>query len=443
MPDGAEARHAAPAPEPVPDLAPAPADESAVAEASQARDLRFNFTAILVHGLLGQTGFRLVQAPTFLPHFVSLLSDSHSAVGIVRAVQSLGQFLSPVISARIIERRTHAKRLGVIFGSVMRAQILLLGLTALFAPREHALWLVWLAVGLLGLALGMQGVAFNFVLSKTIPAERRGILLGIRETAGGAALLVVSLLGGYLIDRYGFPDGYGYTFLAGFLLTSGGLFAFAAVREPASPERRERERFGTRMLEVGTLFGAEVDFRRFMLARLLGTAARGALPLYVVYVGEQFGLSGARLAGLTIFFTVAQSGLGLLWGIVADRRGYRSVFAGALGCWAAGTLLLLVSSRIELAYVVFLLVGTGVGGFMIASQNLVLEFGGEGNLPMRIATSNSLSELVGMLAFLAAGFAADLVPMQWVFAASAALHGLAILQIRRIRDPRAARRSGA
>ena len=409
---------------------------AAAAEDEVERNLRFNFVTLLAHGLLGQTGFRLVQAPTFLPYFVSELAGNASAVGILRAVQSLGQFLSPVLSASIIEHRPHAKWMGVLFGSVMRVQILFIALVALLVPSEYSLAMLWLVIAVFGLALGMQGVVFQFVLSKAIPAERRGGLMGLRNAVASGSFIGVALVGGYLVDRYGFPDGYGYTFLLGFLLTSAGLVGFALVREPASHLPRERERFAKRLLQIPELLQAERHFRRFLLARLLGAGARGVMPLYTPFVALELGMTGTRLAMLSIFFIVAQGGSGLLWGPLADRRGFKAVFGGALVCWMAGSLLMVTAPTLELVYLVFALVGAGVGGFMLASQNLVLEFGTQSDRPMRIATSNSLSELISVAGFLAAGFAADLVSFRAALLASVALQVLAVLQIRRVAEPR-------
>jgi MFS family permease len=410
------------------------AEERSRAEAE--RDLPFNFGALLTHGLLGQTGFRLVQAPTFLPQFVSELAGSASAVGIMRAVQSFGMFLSPVVSASIVEHRERAKGLALLFGGSMRVMILMLAAIALFAPAEVALPAVWCVLGVFGLALGMQGVAFQYVMSKTIPPERRGRLLGLRNAAASVTLLGVVWVGGWLVQSYGFPEGYGYTFLLGGILASAGLGVFAIVREPPSHERRERERLGVRVRQIPALLRAEDDFRRFLVARLIATAARGALPLYTPFLAMKFGMTGLRLAGLTMFFAVAQGASGLVWGPLADRRGFKAVFTASLACWAAATLLLVVTPGLELAYPIFALIGAGLGGFMLAGTSLVLEFGDFGDRAMRIATSNSFSELTGVAGFLAAGFAADAIGFETVFVASAALQGLALLFMRRVREPR-------
>ena len=55
------------------------------------RDLPRNFAVHLGHGLLGQTGFRLINAPTFVPAYILLLSGgSDFAVGLALALQAAG-----------------------------------------------------------------------------------------------------------------------------------------------------------------------------------------------------------------------------------------------------------------------------------------------------------------------------------------------------------------
>jgi MFS family permease len=404
---------------------------------AEQRNLRFNFSLLVVHGLLGQTGFRLVQAPTFLPHFVGLIAGNASAVGILRAVQSFGMFLSPILSARIVERRARAKWLGVLFGGAMRLQVLFLALVALLVPAEHALPLIWLAVGLLGLALGMQGVVFQFVISKTIPVARRGVLLGLRTSAAGVALLGVAFVGGYLVEGAGFPAGYGYTFLLGFVLTSLGLVAFAFLREPDSSEVHEGTPLGARLRTLPALLRGEPDFRRFIVARFLGTASRGAMPMYILFIGRELSISGEQLGLYSATFFVANSFSGLGWGLLADRIGFKGVFQAALLTWAAGSALIILAPVSTLAYAgIYVLVGAGVSGFMLAGQNLVLEFGTQRDRPMRIAISNSGSEFVGTFGFLAAGLLADLATLELVFVLSIACQLGAILLMRRVREPR-------
>jgi hypothetical protein len=70
------------------------------------RDLNRNFFAHLVHGMLGQTGFRLINAPTFLPAYIMMLSGgSELIVGLALSLQALGMAVTPLVGANLIEHR--------------------------------------------------------------------------------------------------------------------------------------------------------------------------------------------------------------------------------------------------------------------------------------------------------------------------------------------------
>ena len=160
------------------------------------------------------------------------------------------------------------------------------------------------------------------------------------------------------------------------------------------------------------------------------------MPFYVLHIGQSFGLSGARLATLTILFTIAQAGGALIWGALADAKGFKAVLFASLLVWITGNIVILASSSLWGAYAVFSLVGMGLAGFMLAGNNLALEFGAENDRPMRIAATNSSAELVGGLSFLGAGLLADAASMTWIFWLSIGFHLLALQQTSKIDDPR-------
>ena len=148
------------------------------------RNLTRNYTAHLLHGLLGQTGFRLVNAPTFLPAYVLLLSGSELVVGLARSIQYLGMFLSPILGATLIEHRRRVLPIGFVVGGLMRLQVLGLALAGFFLSPEWTVVAICGLLGLFGFFMGMQGVIFNYLMSKLIPVELRGRLLGHSQHIG-------------------------------------------------------------------------------------------------------------------------------------------------------------------------------------------------------------------------------------------------------------------
>ena len=362
------------------------------------RDLPRNFIAHLCHGLFGQTGFRLLNAPTFLPAYLFLLTGGELVIGIARSAQSFGMFLSPILGATAIEHRKRVLPLGFLVGGSMRLMVLGIALAGFFLSDE---WAVWAICGLLvcfGFFMGMQGVIFSYLMSKVIPVERRGSLLGIRNALGGLMASGVAYLGGkYLVGPDVFGNGFATTFLLAFVLTSFGLMMLLGIREPEPPQVREPSRVADRLRELPALLRSDRGFTLYFIARSLATMGRMAVPFYFVYAGREVGITGESLAILTPCFLLANSTANLPWGQLADRRGFRLVFLASISLWIGSVVVLMASSTILGFAISFVGIGAGLGGFMMSAQNMVLEFGGREDLPLRIAVANSSSEFVGAI----------------------------------------------
>ena len=83
---------------------------------------------------------------------------------------------------------------------------------------------------------------------------------------------------------------------------------------------------------------------------------------------------------------------------MVGQNSNKLVFVLAVAVWAASLLLMIMGDAGWVLYVVFGGVGIGLGGFMIASQNILLEFGSRDALPMLLgtaATANSLMAAAG------------------------------------------------
>jgi len=400
-------------------------------------NLRHNYVAYLFHGVLGQTGMRLINAPTFIPAYVHLLSGSDLVVGLARSLQYLGMFLTPLLGASLVESRRRILPMMLVIGAGMRIQILGIALAGFFLPDPLRLIAVCAFLCIFGGFLGMQGVAFSFMLSKLIPVERRGTLVGLRVFAGGVVSAAVGGLGGWFVAQGTFGDGYATTFALAFALTSAGLLIFSRVREPETPKVREREILRERMRALPELLRSDPAFTRYFVARALATMGRMSLPFYALYAKQLIGLSGETLGVLSTSFLLAQTGTNLLWGWMADRTGFRLVFLVSLGVWILATGGLFVAHDLADFAVVFAVLGTGFGGFQMSAQNLVLEFGERDDLPMRIGVANSASEFFGAVGPLVAGAIATLSSYSAVFACSIAFQlGAMAIVVRYVDEPR-------
>ncbi len=386
------------------------------------RNLTRNFIVHLVHGMLGQTGFRLLNAPTFLPAYLLMLSGGSTlAVGLGLALQSFGNMLTPLYGATLIEHRKRVLPMAFLAGGAMRLSVLGIAVSGLvFEPRLALVCIfAWLLV--FGLCSGMQQVTFSFLMSKVIPVNMRGRLTGARNFLAGITSASVALAaGGYLLGAQPDAEGYSYTFILAFVLTTCGLLSILAMKEPEPPTMRSRQPLKDRLRDIPDLLRSDKAFTHYFLARSLATAGRMALPFYIIYAGESLALTGGNLAIVTVAFTLSATVSNLLWGLLADRYGFRLVFLCGIGLWIAATLGLLTVSGLLMISIVFAAIGAAVQGFQNAGMNMALEFGERDDLPLRIAIASTSAEFAGALGPLIGGGIAALFGFSALFGVSVA-----------------------
>src|ERR1700740_3337235 len=142
------------------------AEKEAAYEATIWKNLRRNYAGHFLHGMLGMTGFRLINAPTFIPAWLHMLSGSDVIVGLGQGLQQLGGTVSPIIGAAQIEHRRHVLPVSMLLGTMMRVWILGLGLIGWFLHGAALIATAMVFLFLYGVFSGPQGVAFQFLLGK-------------------------------------------------------------------------------------------------------------------------------------------------------------------------------------------------------------------------------------------------------------------------------------
>ncbi|WP_338446441.1 MFS transporter [Pelagerythrobacter marensis] len=422
------------------DDASAGARERALAEHARFVDanLKRNFRANFIHGVLGMTGFRLIYAPTIIPAYLMLLTGSAAAVGLGTALLQLGATISPIASGARIEHRSHILPYAIRVGSLMRLMILALALAGWLLTGDVLLLVTFGCFLLLGFFSGAQRVAFQMLMSKLIPIRKRGRLQGYRNFAGGLIAAVLAWVAGnwFIADEW-LGNGYATTFLFAFVLTSAGLVVLKTmIREPAAPMARPRMPIRDRIREFPQLL-ADRDFANFLGVHSLATMARVGAPFWTVYAGTLLGLDGALVGGLSFMFLGSDTVSNIVWGPMGDRFGFRIVYALSLLCSIGGVALLVAAETAPPVYAAFMLLGFGGSGWMLAASTMVLEFGSAEDIPMRLAFATTVEGAIAAGGPIVAG----LLVATWGFAplfvlVFATLAAALLVLMLRVREPR-------
>ncbi len=401
-------------------------------------NLRRNYIGNFVHGMLGMTGFRLINAPTFMPAYLHLVSGSNTVVGLGLALQQMGGIISPLVAGAAIEHRPKIMPMAIVLGSLGRLAILGMALTGWFLRDQAQVLTLLLFVFLFGVFMGAQRVAFTLLMSRVIPISLRGRLQAWRNAVGGLIAAILAYLSGkYLIGANVLGNGYATTFILAFFLTSAGLwFLQHQIREPIPPTIREPVRLRDRMRDIPGLIAADPGYRWFLVMQMLATSARIATPFYILHVGATMHLDGATLGLLSLAYLGADTVSNIVWGYLGDRKGFRVVLVLAITIWIASTLLLLTLHAPLAVFVAFFGLGAAAAGYMMASQTMILEFGHRDDLSMRIGISATAEGTMATVGPLIGGAVADLLGYNVVFGASLGLLAAALLTLTVIKDPR-------
>jgi MFS family permease len=388
---------------------------------------RRNITLIGSEITMFMTAYGLVGPLTFVPLFVSRLSDDPFAIGAVTAAFQLG-WLPQLFVAGYVERSRRKWIWVQWFGTIERLPSLALALCALAAPLvgPPVLIGVYLACFSQALCGGLATTPWMDVVARAVPSWLRGRFMGGFSMAGtllgaGAAALAAPMLDGFPFP-YGFAALFGLAF-ALFLVSLVPLFLF---REPPGPPPRPARPFGGQLAELPSILVQDRPFRNYVVGlscAALGTMSNGFLVVYgVAELGAPDDLAAWYTAAMLVAQTVASLGFGWL----ADRFSFRTVgIVSAIGTAAQGVLALLAPSAIWLIPA-FLLLGAVQSGSMLARMTGPIDYAPRERRPTYVGLSGALISACTAIAPLIGGAIAASLGYGWLFAIGALASVLAL-----------------
>ena len=383
-------------------------------------NLKRNYIGNYLHGMLGMTGFRLINAPTFMPVYIHMISGSNTIVGLAQALQQVGGIISPIFGANAIEHRKKVMPAALWMGGLGRVQIVGMAAAGWFLQGQSLVYAMLALLFLFGVFMGAQRVVFGMLMAKVIPLSRRGRLQAWRNATGGLIAAVLAWAAGrYIIEPDLFGHGYSVTFLLAAVLTTLGLWALQVLlREPEPPNLPAKARFRDRVRDFPALIRSDPGYAPFLLVQMLATASRMAVPFYAIYATSSIGLTGAMLGLLAMAYLGADTLSNLLWGYMGDRTGFRHVLLISLAMWILATVILLALQTPVAIFIAFFGLGAAQSGYMMAAQTMILEFGNREEMPMRIAISSSAEGVTASISPIVGGLVADALGYPAVFGIS-------------------------
>ena len=404
------------------------------------RNYRYNFVVNVLDGMFFWCGASFIAPRTILPLYVSHFTDSKMVIGLLSAINGMGWLLPQLFTAHWVQRVPRKKvivsRVGL-FSE--RLPLFLMAASALLAVRAPLptlvaffVFLTWHIVG-----AGMIAVAWQDMIAKVIPLERRGLFFGMANFSGTATGVLGASAAAWLLDRYEFPIGYVLCFSIAAALILMSWIAVSLTREPVQVGEPLSDSWLDFWRRLPDVVRADANFRNYLLSRVVIAISTMAVGFYTVYAVQRWQLSDGQAGAFMAAMLVGQSVCNLVFGPLADRRGYKLVLEIGISLGCAGLLVAILSPAPWGFYGVFALLGGAYAAFMISGLMITLEFCAPDMRPVYIGLNNTTYGIAAGIAPLIGGRLAEVIGYRPLFGVSlvVGLLGLAALHFT-VRDPR-------
>jgi alpha-L-fucosidase len=369
------------------------ADQATYQEQVEA-NLRWNFGANLWDIAFITFGLSLVSRTTIMPLLVSELTPSKIAVGLVTTIYSLGFLLPQLLTASYAERLRVNKPFVMLLGGLgERVPYLLMGLVILWLGASApllALVLFYLLLATTAASNGVATPAWFSMVAKVIPVHWRGLWSGLARSIGAVLGIAGAAFSTRLITNWPFPQNYGYSFLVAFAFVAISWLGLASNREPESPTVKPHTPFRAYLRWLPQVLRRDRNYRNYVLSQSVASLGAMAAGFFMVYGKDNIEGALAHVGTLTAILVGTQAVMGLVWGLLADRRGHKVVLCGAAFAMAIAASVGLMASSLPWLWVTFVCLGTAMSADAVSRMNIILEFCAPEDRPTYIGLTNAM-----------------------------------------------------
>ena len=407
---------------------------------------RKNLVLNVVEGGLYISTTAFLSFQTVLPALVSRLGGTNVEVGMVAAIAYIGAVLPQLFAARVVETLPWKKPWAIRLGFAQRLCVLLMGLFILFfgsVGSPLVLWIFFLLYLLNQTVGGITSVGwFDFFVKITSP-EKRGRLIGYRNSLGGFGAFLCGFVLTWLLASFAFPLGYALAFVLAFLLqVSSVVVQRYMIETDPSPTVARRPIFSF-LKDLRRVLRADRDFSRFLVASAFLIMAMMPQGFFIVHVLKDFAADESVVGLFTLSMVAIQVVSALVIGFVIDRYGNKTALLCAASSMLMATLGAVIAPTPGWFVVVFGFLGVNFAAEGMVRSNMAIEYSPAAQRSTYLGLMNTLLTPC-YLSGLAGGLVADLLGYRGMFMVGAffSVIGIFLLAVR-VRDPRAIQRVAA
>jgi MFS family permease len=273
-------------------------------------------------GLFVSGSFSMVGS--YLVLYALEFGATKTQIGLMSTIVSVASMLALLPGAHLAEHWLDPKRAVLIFSRGLGQSVwIALSLLPFVLTGQPAVYGVMALRGARSFAVQAANPAWTTLSGQIVPRNLRGKYFASRNIAKQISALLIVPLGGWLIDRLGFPLGYQLCFGLAAVMGVAALVAYAGIPFVA-PQRQEPTKEGHEEQATWENAAAKRNYWTFCATSVCWTfAVQLAAPFFSVYLVEVLGATAGIVGTLTAIQNLAALPGQVLYGRWLDRRGIK------------------------------------------------------------------------------------------------------------------------
>ncbi len=382
----------------------------------------------------GLTG--IASYVTIVPLFLSYLTESTALIGFMATMFQIGWQLPQLFTANHVAGLKRYKPMVLYMTLQERMPFFGLAIVAVLIPvlgDQLALILAVLMLAWQSFGGGLTGTAWQSMISKIMPPNRRGTFFGMQSAganlfgAGGAVVASLILRAGE------FPDSFALLFFIGGISLMVSFVFLAMAYEPESDPKDvvptvKWSEFGQRLKVI---LKRDPNFRWFLIARGLSSLSVTSISFFTIFGVRQFEMTPEFASIMTGVLLLSQTISSPILGWMGDRWGHRRILAFGNLMMVSAIVIAISAPDVTWFYVVFALTGIVNTTLWSSIMSITAQFSSVAERPIYIGMANTLIAPVTILSPIIGGLLVDELGFNFSFTifAGAGIFALVVLMI--------------
>ncbi len=402
-----------------------------------------NVVVNIADGAFFGLGMGMASYVTVIPLFLATLTESAALIGLIAAMHEIGWYLPQLLTARRVAGLRRYKPMAVRMTLIERVPYFAMAILALFSPqigKELALLLMFLIISTQAIGGGLTATAWQSMIGKIMPDRVRGTFYGLQSSAANLLMSGGAVAAGFVLAVVPHPYNFTIAFMfCGISMMISWIF-ISMTREldseptVAEADRGDMKQFGRKLRQI---LKEDVNFRWFIIARLLAMFAGLGLYFFSLYAVRRFGVDEVEVGVMTGILMLATVITNPILGALGDRTSHRLMYAFAVLLAGISGAVAMLAPDASWMYVAFALMGAAKAGLWTIPLPLTTQFGRESDRPYYIGLANTLIAPGAIVAPILGGALAEGANFgaAFIVAAVAGVIGAAVL-VFIVREPR-------